>query len=366
MIDPFVPPVRATVIGCGGMARHHVRTVLAHFPGTVFPVLCEPSAAMYAEMGKVFEEAGRPIPPNEPNLQQLLANYRSELDVAFILTPHVYHHDQAKACLEAGLDVLLEKPMVMTADEAESLIATRNATGRLLVVAFQGSLSPQVRTAVSLIQSGKLGRVLNINGAIWQNWDYYCVGSWRQQPELSGGGFFFDTGAHLLNTVADLAGEPFVEVAAWLDNHGRPVDITGVVIARLRSGTLVTLNACGNTSPSCSSEIRVLGTEGMLRTGAWGNFLEVQHDEKEGWQPVEINPSLGVWEQFLLVREGQIPNPSPPEVGLRMAHLWDAIRASAAQNGIPVAVSQSPSLPISETERLGDWESERLVEVYGD
>jgi predicted dehydrogenase len=141
--------------------------------------------------------------------------------------------------------------------------------------------------------------------------------------------------------VADLAGEPFVEVAAWLDNHGRPVDITGVVIGRLSSGTLVTLNACGNTSPSCASDIRVLGTEGMLRTGAWGRFLEVQNDEKEGWQPVDVPVSRGVWEQFLLVRDGRIPNPSPPEVGLRMARLWDAIKESAAQNGIPVPLSQS-------------------------
>jgi predicted dehydrogenase len=228
--------------------------------------------------------------------------------------------------------------MVMTAAEAESLIDIRNQTGRLLVIAFQGSLSPHVRTAVTLIQSGKLGRVLNISGLIWQNWETLTVGTWRQNPELSGAGFFFDTGAHLLNTVSDLAGEPFVEVAAWLDNHGRPVDITGVVIARLRSGAFVTLNACGSTSPSCASDIRVFGTEGMLRTGAWGGLLEMQNDDKEGWQPVDVPPSRGVWEQFLLVREGQIPNPSPPEVGLRMAHLWDAIRESAAQNGVPVTV----------------------------
>jgi predicted dehydrogenase len=336
---PSNSPIRATVIGCGSMARHHMRNILAQFPDTFFPVLCEPSAAMYTEMVKLFDEAGCPKPPNEPDLDKLLATYGPELDAAFILTPHVYHYNQARACLEAGLGVLLEKPMVMTAAEAESLIDIRDRTGRLLVVAFQGSLSPHVRAAVALLQSGKLGRVLNISGLIWQNWDYYCVGSWRQQPEVSGGGFFFDTGAHLLNTVADLAGEPFVEVAAWLDNHGRRVDITGVVIGRLRSGALVTLNACGNTSPSCSSDIRVLATEGMLRTGAWGGSLEVQYNEEEGWQPVTVPLSRGVWEQFLLVRDGHIPNPSPPEVGLRMAHLWDAIQESAGNRGVPVGVA---------------------------
>jgi hypothetical protein len=43
-----------------------------------------------------------------------------------------------------------------------------------------------------------------------------------------------------------------------------------------------------------------------------------------------------VWEQFLAVREGHMPNPCPPEVGLRMAKLWDAIKESASQGGKPV------------------------------
>ena len=52
--------------------------------------------------------------------------------------------------MEAGLDVLLEKPMVMNAAEAEHLIAIQQRTGRLLVVAFQGSLSPQVRAEMRI------------------------------------------------------------------------------------------------------------------------------------------------------------------------------------------------------------------------
>jgi hypothetical protein len=55
--------------------------------------------------------------------------------------------------------------------------------------------------------------------------------------------------------------------------------------------------------------------------------------------PVRVSKSLGVWQQFLLVREGKLENPSPPEVGLRMARLWDAIRASAAEQGRLVSIS---------------------------
>ncbi|PJF33456.1 MAG: gfo/Idh/MocA family oxidoreductase, partial [Candidatus Thermofonsia Clade 1 bacterium] len=106
--------------------------------------------------------------------------------------------------------------------EAQALIAARDQSGRLLVVAFQGSLSPQVREAARLVQSGELGALQGIQGYLWQCWEQMTRNTWRQQPELSGGGFLFDTGAHLLNTVSDIAGEPFSAVAAWLDTRGRP------------------------------------------------------------------------------------------------------------------------------------------------
>jgi len=330
---PQTSPIITTIVGCGSMARYHLRRILTHFPDTHIPVVCEPAADAYAQMAALFAEYGRTPPPNEPDLVKLLADYGDRLDAAFIITPHVLHFEQAAACLEAGLDVLLEKPMVMTAAEAIRLIESRDRSGKLLVVAFQGSLSPQVRQAALMLRSGELGPILNINGLVWQSWASNTDGTWRQQPELAGGGFLFDTGAHMLNTVADLAGEEFAEVAAWLDNRGRQVDILGVVMGRLKSGALVTLNACGDTFPSCSSEVRVLTTKAMLRTGVWGGSLDVQYDEQDGWQQVSVPASSGVWEQFLAVRDGRMENPSPPEVGLRLARLWDSIRASAAQGG---------------------------------
>jgi predicted dehydrogenase len=249
------------------------------------------------------------------------------------VTPHALHFEQATACLEAGLDVLLEKPMVMNADEAMSLIATRDRTGRLLVVAFPGSLSPQVRTAARLIASGEAGAILNVDAVVWQDWQANSTGTWRQDPAISGGGFLFDTGAHMLNTVTDLAGEDVAEVVAWLEDDGRPVDLRGVVMARLASGALVTMNGCGRAIPSLGSEIRVFCERATLRTGVWGERLDVQRHGSRRLSPVRSVASRSVWEQFIAVRTGREPNPSPPEVGLRMARLWDAIRESSARGG---------------------------------
>ena len=325
-------PMRVAVIGTGGMARHHIRGMLQQTDTTHISVVCEPNPAAYQAATEVFLEAGMSAPPNEPDLEVLLTDYAGQLDAVLIVTPHAQHHNQAAACLEAGLDVLLEKPMVMNGDEAVSLIETRDRTGKLLVVAFNGSMSPYVRSAVNILESGKLGEILSISATVWQDWKNLTSNTWRQQPEIAGGGFLFDTGAHMLNTVVDLAGEEFVEVAAWLDNRARDVDILGVVIGRLQSGVLVTLHGCGDT-PNGGSDVRVFGTQGMLRTGVWGGFLEAQFAGDPELKVVEVPPSLGTWQQFIAVRNGVLPNPCPPEVGLRMARLWDAIKASAAEDG---------------------------------
>ena len=333
-------PVRAAVIGCGLMAREHVRGLLKKRGEVDIAVVSDPSPRAYEAMRDLFLEAGLEAPPNKPDLASLLKACRGRVDVALVVTPHKFHFEHAKAAMEAGLDVLLEKPMVTNAREALDLIDVRARTGRLLVISFNGSLSPQVRLAAQMLRSGELGEILSISATVWEGWASSYKGHWKQDPEVSGGGFMFDTGAHMLNTVADLAGEDFVEVAAWLDTRGRGtgLDITGTVMARLASGALVSMCACGETIPACSSDVRVFCTKGIIRTDVWGRWLEMQREGEPVLRPLEDLPSLGPWEQFLAVRNGSSPNPCPPEVGLRMALLWDAIRSSARRGGVPVKV----------------------------
>ena len=329
--------VKTAIIGAGGMMRHHLPLMIEQ--GAEIVAICEPSSENYELTVEKLAELGIDPPPNEPDLATMLADYGDSLEAVFIVTPHALHYEQATMCLEAGLDVLLEKPMVMNAQEATSLIETRDRTGKLLVVAFQGGLSPQIREAAQLIQSGELGELLNVSATCWQGWKEGTANTWRQVPEIAGGGFMFDTGAHMLNTVCTLVGEDFKSVAAWHDNRDTPVDITGVVMGKLESGALVTLNACGDTFKTIDSEIYVVLTEGIIRTGQWGERLFIQRNGEDEFTEAELPPMRGAWEQFLQVRAGEIENPCPPEVGLRMAKLWDAIVESASKDGAMVHTS---------------------------
>ncbi len=329
---------RTALIGAGGMARYHLPLMLE--TGADIRVICEPSGDNYELTAAKLAELGAPAPPNEPDLANLLENYAGQLDAAFIITPHNLHHDQAKACLEAGLDVLLEKPMVMNAQEALSLIDARDRSGKQLVVAFQGGLSPQIRHAARLIASGELGELQTVTGMLWQGWKAATAGTWRQLPEMAGGGFMFDSGAHMLNTVCTLVGEDFATVAAWTDNRGTDVDINGVVMARLESGALVTLNGCGDCIPGLENEIYINLSGGAIRTGIYGERLFIRRAGESHATEADLPKMRGAWQQFRQVRAGEIENPCPPEVGLRMAKLWDAIVESAGKDGQPVRTQE--------------------------
>ena len=332
---------RTALIGAGGMARYHLPLMIE--TGADIRAVCEPSGDNYELTVAKLDELGAPPPPNEPDLATMLEKHAGELDTVFIITPHNLHHDQAKMCMEAGLDVLLEKPMVMNASEALSLIETRDRTGKHLVVAFQGGLSPQIRYAAELIASGELGELLTVTGMVWQGWKAATVGTWRQIPEMAGGGFLFDSGAHMLNSVCTLVGEDFGTVAAWTDNRGTPVDINGVVMARLQSGALVTLNGCGDCIPGLENEIFINLTRGAIRTGMYGERLFIRREGESEATEADLPKMRGAWEQFTQMRAGEIENPCPPEVGLRMAKLWDAIVESASKDGQPVRTQDQSS-----------------------
>jgi predicted dehydrogenase len=339
-------PVRVGVVGTGKMARAHIGD-MAGRPDTVIGAICEPLPEAAERAVLEITSRGSPAPVVEPDWERFLQVTAREqrLDAVVLLTPHAFHFEQARAGLEAGLDVLLEKPMVTDAGQAEELIRIRDRTGRLLVIAFNGSLSPRIRAAAAMIASDELGALLNVNAFVWQDWRGQAAATWRMDPELSGGGFMFDTGAHMLNTVCDLAGEDVTEVAAFLETDGERVDVRGAVLARLASGTLITMNGCGRAIPSLGSDVHLFLERGTLRTGIWGERLELQRPGSAALRPVRSVRPKSVWQQFLDVRAGRERNPSPPEIGLRMARLWDAIRESSARGGAMVR-------PIGHTEAV--------------
>ena len=315
------------MIGCGGMGQHHLRNILKMKRSTEVAAVIEPSEKMIRLTSKIFKEQKVPSPPVYSDINEFL-NSGIKSETALIVSPHNMHFSQAKACMENRMDVLLEKPMVINEKEAVDLIEVRNKTRRLLVVSFDGSLSTAVHKAKELIAKNAIGEVIQVAALLHQDWKKAQTGKWRQIPEISGGGFLFDTGSHMINTVVDILDDEIEEVFAIQDNRNTSVEICSVITLRTANGILVNLTGAGDCI-GCDSEIFIFGTKGVIRTGAWGERLEMRREGQSKFSPVKYSKSIGVWEQFLKIRNGKLINPSPPEVGLRFARLMDMIHSSA-------------------------------------
>lgn len=329
-------PLRLAVVGTGLKAIDYARAWLGMADVSLVAV-ADVDAAARDRFAALCVEAGRARPDVFADIGSLLDGTRGKIDAVYLSTPHAFHAEGALAIIRAGVDLLLEKPMVTTVAEAQQVIVAQRESGTTVVVAFQGALSPLVADTRSRVDSGAFGELVSIAGTIWEDWADRYAGQWKQRPEISGGGFMFDTGAHMMNTVCLLAGSEFERVAAFMNDRGRPVDIATVVAARLENGALVTLNAAGEGPAQCASQITLFFTKAIVRIDAWGAWREisVSRDISEREEAdITENPLL----TFVNVCEGRLPNPSPVENGLRFARLWDAIKESASRNGEPVPV----------------------------
>ncbi|MGO6666732.1 Gfo/Idh/MocA family protein [Rhizobium ruizarguesonis] len=328
--------LRLGVIGAGLKAAEYAESWVK-MPEIEFAALADTTAASRQRLIDVCLAAGAPEPKSFEDYRQMLTECRGELDIVYVSTPHAFHAEQATAVAEAGLDLFLEKPMVTTVTEAETLIAAQKKSGVTIVTAFQGGLSPLVLDTRRRALAGEFGELIAISGMIWESWSSNYDGHWKQQPDISGGGFMFDTGAHMMNTVCLLANSDFDSVSAHMNNHGRQVDIATAVSARLKNGALATLTAAGEGPPGCASYIAFFYSKAIVRIDAWGGWREISIGRTA--EPREEAEILGnPMKNFLAIREGKMENSGSVEMGLRFARLWDAIKESAAADGASVRI----------------------------
>ncbi len=326
--------LRLGVIGAGLKAAEYAASWAA-MPEVEFVALADTTASSRQRLIDVCTAAGAAAPKSFEDYREMLAKCRDELDIVYISTPHAFHGEQAAAVVEAGIDLFLEKPMVTTVAEAETLIAAQKKSGVTVVTAFQGGLSPLVIDTRKRALAGEFGELIAISGMIWESWAGNYAGHWKQEPEISGGGFMFDTGAHMMNTVCLLANSDFASVSAYMNRHGRKVDIATAVSARLKNGAMATLTAAGEGPPGCASYITFFYSKAIVRIDAWGGWREISVGRVN--EPREEAEILGnPMKNFLAIRAGEMENTGSVEMGLRFARLWDAIKESAAADGMPV------------------------------
>ena len=157
------------------------------------------------------------------------------VDAVVVGTPNYLHLPQAIAALNAGVHVMVEKPMAMNAQEAEQMCEVAEKSGALLMVAHCWRFDPDVLWLKE--QSSKLGKIIRTKGyGVHTNWG---PSGWFTQKEFAGGGAMADMGIHALDTARFLLDDPNpVAVYAKIGTYYKDFDVddTGVVIVEWDNG----------------------------------------------------------------------------------------------------------------------------------
>ena len=327
--------IRTGFIGCGGNASSHIGRVL-QIPEAEIVALCDPSGDSLAKAKE--QNAGARDLPEFSDYRRMLADV--ELDAVQISTPHTTHFEQIMACLDKGLHVLTEKPMVCTVEHAHQVIAKAEQADRILMISYQRHLQPAYRFVRDKVQSGEIGDIQFISALQDQCWYLGTQGKWRQQLSLSGGGQLNDSGSHLLDIVLWMTGLGVAEVQAFLENFDSEVDINSALTLKFTNGALGNFSVVGNSPVGGMWEdITIWGTKAVvyIRNGKL-IYKAAGADEvvdPEGL-PEASTPDRNFFDAIL----GRDTVQVPPECGLRVIELTEAAWESA-RTGTPTRVQSA-------------------------
>jgi len=198
------------------------------------------------------------IPVVHDSYGALLAD--PEIDAVYIPLPNHLHVDWTIAAARAGKHVLCEKPLALTAADAERMIAAAEAEGVLLMEAFMYRLHPSWAAVRDLVASGRIGRLVAV-----QSWFSY----YNDDPEdirnirAYGGGALFDIGCYNVNLSRMLfGGEPVRVEASILRDPASGVDVVTSGLLEFDGGGVATFTC--TTRAEDDQRVHIYGTDGRI------------------------------------------------------------------------------------------------------
>jgi predicted dehydrogenase len=213
--------------GAGYIINIHARAAQAQ-PGLELAAVVERYSDKSAGLAKIFN-----IKQRFETVEQLLQV--GGVDALVIGTPNFLHAPQALAALNAGVHVMVEKPMAMNAIEAEQMCEAAERSGVTLMVAHCWRFDPEVLWLRE--QTPKLGKIIRTKGyGVHTHWG---PSGWFTKKEFAGGGALADMGIHALDTARFLLGDPrpvsvYAKLGTFYGNFD--VDDTGVLLVEWENG----------------------------------------------------------------------------------------------------------------------------------
>ena len=272
--------IRFAITGSGFMGRTHAEairrldrdaTLVALWGGSRAPALAERYGAAC-----------------EPTLEALLA--RPDIDALVVTTPHHRHLPEALMALERGKHVLIEKPMAISLDECDRLMAAAQRSGALIGVGYHPRFRRNTVRARELIQAGAIGQVLTAQVSMPM---YRAAataqfgGTWAWWDQAENVGHLLNTAPHATDLMSWLTGSGIAQISAFCRTFapGMKVEDTTLALMEFTNGTLFSFYSSNvlpvPAFPGEDFRFRLVGTKGLMDIAPVG---ELRLEDDKGWR----------------------------------------------------------------------------------
>lgn len=343
---------RVAFIGAGTIVQR------AHVPG--FKALSNVDAVAICDVN----EARAAAVAAEHAISAVYTDYAAMLrevkpDITVVATPNVFHKPMTLAALNAGSNVLCEKPLALTYADAKEMVEAAAARGLLLNVGTHFRYAPATRAAKVHVDSGFLGEVYAAR-AVWQRRSGIPgFGGWFTNHDLAGGGALLDIGIHALDRALYLMGYPKpvsvtgasfakfgprgIGLGGWGNETVEPipnaefdVDDLAWAFIRFENGAVMQFQVAWAANMPEESSAQIFGTDGgMLVTNSDVKLYKLMNGQEVNIDPVipggMPNSYFYLMEQFVRRLAGDARAPiMTPEQALIAVQIVDGIMRSAA------------------------------------
>ena len=345
--------VRIGIIGTGGIARAHVNAY-KQMPDVEIQAVCDVIPGKAEAFARDAGLTGARTFDDHRSMLEL------DLDGVSVCTPNVAHHRTAVDALQAGKNVLVEKPMAVTLEQAVEMARAAKRSGRILTIGFQPRYDPNMRLVKDVVQSGKLGKVYYVETGGGRRRG--MPGGTFIRKDLAGAGAMADIGCYSLDMALNALNYPKpLTVSAYTSNHFGTsptyhreaerfeVEDFGVALVRLEGGIVLNFKISWAMHMDTLGATMFLGTDAGLKvtpagsgpwSGVWDGgvgsvtlFHDLLGHQTASPLPVQDHHVQIFFEKVRdfvnAVREGK-PAPIPGEQIVRNQAVIDGILRSAA------------------------------------
>lgn len=232
--------------------------------------------ALNRETGEVYGLDPERVYANYQEMAKAEAARADGIDFVSIVTPNATHYPVAKAFLEAGINVVCEKPLCFTVEQAKDLKKTAEEKGLLFGVTHGYTGYTMSKVMKEMIAEGKIGKVVAVNAEYAQDWlideldpdntNPLNMAVWRTDPNMSGAANCVgDIGTHIENYVSYLTGLKIKRLLATTNTYGKALDLNANIIVEYDNGANGAYWCSQVAAGHCNGlAVRIYGDKGSL------------------------------------------------------------------------------------------------------